>query len=85
MEVVLLMLMGLAWVLVYIGKGARWLFESHKDGIYNLTAKDIVATDDEVFAVTRMLQSPQNRRGGFAEIQDVLMISSEMNGITGQD
>lgn len=72
MEVVLLMLMGLAWVLVYIGKGARWLFESHKDGIYNLTAKDIVATDDEVFAVTRMLQSPQNRRGGFAEMQDVL-------------
>lgn len=72
MEVVLLMLMGLAWVLVYIGKGARWLFESHKEGIYNLTAKDIVATDDEVFAVTRMLQSPQNRRGGFAEIQDVL-------------
>lgn len=72
MEVVMLMLMGLAWVLVYIGKGARWLFESRKEGIYNLTAKNIVATDDEVFAVTRMLQSPQNRRGGFAEIQDVL-------------
>lgn len=72
MEVVMLMLMGLAWVLVYIGKGTRWLFESRKEGIYNLTAKNIVATDDEVFAVTRILQSPQNRRGGFAEIQDVL-------------
>lgn len=73
MEVVMLMLMGLAWILMYIGKGARWLFESHKEGIYNLTAKDVVATDDEVLAVARMLKKiPQDGIGALAEIQDVL-------------
>ena len=72
MEVVMLMLLGLFWLIVYIGKGGVWLFWSHKESVYNQVAKDVVATDEEVFAVTRMLQSPQNRRGGFAEIQDVL-------------
>ena len=72
MEVVLLMLMGLAWILMYIWKGAKWLFESHRVEVYNLTAKDVVATDDEAFAVTQMLQGWQNREGVIAEIQDVL-------------
>lgn len=72
MEVVLLMLMGLAWILVYIWKGARWLSESHKDEIYNLTAKDIVATNDEVFAVEQTLQNLRSREGAIEEIQDVL-------------
>lgn len=72
MEVVLLILLGLFWLIVYIRKGAVWLFESHKEGVYNQVAKDVVATDDEVFAATRVFQSPQNRRGGFAEIQDIL-------------